>query len=93
MFGLSRGSDRERGNEHSEPLLGRSSDEHIRPGSNTLFSADDDDGSDDDETPLGGHSRSEHHVRFQEEPPRMMATMPLRSTLASREAGSLRSSL
>ena len=65
--------------EHSEPLLGSASNVHNQ----TIFSAED-----DDDDPAEGNmltGRSDHTVRFREEP--VIIAPPLRSTFASREAG------
>lgn len=65
--------------EHSQPLLGSTSHLHHQ----TIFSVDsDDDDSVKENMPL---ARSDHTVRFQEEP--VIISPPLRSTYSSREAG------
>lgn len=64
--------------EHSQPLLQNAA------GNNTLFAVDDDDDEDTELTALHS-SRSDHSVRFTEHV--QVIGPPLRSTLASREAG------
>ncbi|KAG6880323.1 hypothetical protein C0992_011072 [Termitomyces sp. T32_za158] len=64
--------------EHSQPLLGSASHTHNQ----TIFSVDNDDDDFAQESML--LTRSDHTVRFQEEP--VIIAPPLRSTFASREA-------
>jgi hypothetical protein len=87
MFGLSRTAPPAR-SEHDQPLLARDDDDDDddgRPqeGDSSLFSVDDDD--DEDDTPLG-----EQRARFEQ---LRLPPAPLRSTMASREAGTRRSCL
>lgn len=82
MFGRSRGTgDRGGPGEVNQPLLRSSLDDN--EAGNTVFSVDDDElgEDDDDDTPLARGDGN--HVRFNSQP----QVMPLRSTMASREAG------
>lgn len=68
--------------EYTEPLLGSTDD---LPNNRTIFSVDEDDDDDDVEGTALNTSKSDHSVHFREEV--QVIGQPLRSTLASREAG------
>jgi hypothetical protein len=84
MFGRSRGvGDHGSRGEVNQPLLRSSLDENETP--DTVFAVDEDEfgEDDDDDTPLARGDTNQ--VRFNSQP----QVMPLRSTMASREAGTM----